>query len=104
MKYRKVEEDLVELRQTVKSDLLRFMEENVGGKWAELSRHKLQVEAKLDSCHQVLYNHCILLAVLCGGVLMTRSLVFRKVLILQRSTIVQQSFPNIIFFCNFSIL
>jgi len=59
IKYRKLEEELVELRQTVKSDLLRFMEENVGVKWAELSRHKLQVEAKLDSSHQVLYYHVL---------------------------------------------
>ena len=58
LKYKKLEEELLTLRRKVRSDIVHFMEEKVGVKWADLGRSKLQIEARLENSHQV---HCLLI-------------------------------------------
>jgi len=53
LKYKKLEQELLKLRENVKLELERFTEQNVGVKLSDLNRHRLQIEARHKHNHQV---------------------------------------------------
>jgi len=53
LKYKKLEQELLRLRENAKLELERFTEQNVGVKLSDLNRQRLQIEARHKHNHQV---------------------------------------------------
>ena len=53
VKYAKLERELLELREKTKNEIVEFLEGEVGIKLSVLSRHRLNIEARLKHSHQV---------------------------------------------------